>query len=210
MPQKPMKTFYCGICFNSLSRAVSYCTNPQRRHLLFSSLIMTPFRSRITRFLMAFTISRLCVTTSTVVPLALISSSSFMISAEFLGSRLPVGSSASRISGRVHQRPGQSYSLLFSSGKFLGPGPVFSCQILPGVSTSGTRFLITRLGFSIYSLGKRNILINISVLQKAEVLEYYANSPAVFRYFPSWQLVQRLIIDPDGSRCGGPVLSEAA
>ena len=53
----------------------------------------------ITRFCMALTISRLWVTTTTVVPLSLISSNSFMISQELLGSRLPVGSSAKSMDG---------------------------------------------------------------------------------------------------------------
>lgn len=61
---------------------------------------MTPFFIVTTRFLNAFTISLLWVTTRTVVPRSLISSRSFIISKEFFGSRLPVGSSARRILGR--------------------------------------------------------------------------------------------------------------
>ena len=67
----------------------------------FSSLIMEPSCIVTTRFFIAFTISLLCVTTRTVVPLSLICSRSFMISSEVFGSRFPVGSSARRISGRL-------------------------------------------------------------------------------------------------------------
>ena len=64
-----------------------------------SSLTITPCFIVITRSFISFTISWLCVTTSTVVPLSFASFKRLMISHEFVGSKFPVGSSANKIAG---------------------------------------------------------------------------------------------------------------
>ena len=57
--------------------------------------------SRMTRLRIASTVAKSCVAMTTVVPVRLIRSSSWTISRLMPGSRLPVGSSASRIGGRL-------------------------------------------------------------------------------------------------------------
>ena len=62
-------------------------------------------------------ISRSWVITTTVVPCAFSACSSARISAPVAVSRLPVGSSASRIAGRAHERAGDRHALALAAGE---------------------------------------------------------------------------------------------
>ena len=76
-----------------------------------------PWSSSMTRRRIASTMRWSCVAITTVVPVRLMRSSRRMIPTVVAGSRFPVGSSASRISGRFDERPRDRHPLLLTTGQ---------------------------------------------------------------------------------------------
>ena len=101
----------------------------------------------------------------------------------------------------VDQRPCQCNSLLFSTGKFIREGFVFDSKsnFLKYLRDTFTDY---SCGTVDYSLGKRYILIYISVFQKTEVLKYYAQLTAVFGYSSVFHSFQTFTAYDDLAGCG--------
>ena len=123
----------------------------------------------ITRFCMALTISRLWVTTTTVVPLSLISSSNFMISQELLGSQITGGLICQQYGRIVHQRSGQECNtLLLTAGELFGLGLIFACQ---SHSCQNRRNISADLtdGVSTIRCANATFSPDIAVIQQSEI-----------------------------------------
>ena len=119
---------------------------------------------------MRSTTAWLCVATTTVVPLRLIRCSSAVISLVFAGSRLPVGSSQSRIFGIVHERARNRGSLLLAARELAG---VHAALMGETDEIEHSRYLahhVARVGARDLHC-KSNVLPNGLVGEQFEILE---------------------------------------
>lgn len=148
----------------------------------------------MTRSFISFTISWLCVTTSTVVPRSFASFSRLMISHEFVGSRFPVGSSASRMAG--------SFTIALAIATRCCSPPessfwewlILLCKSYQWIDA--WHLLLDYTGRCLsHTQCECNILINITILQKTEILEHNSKSSSVFSNVSVFHTVQILAVD---------------
>ena len=128
------------------------------------------------------------VAITTVVPVRLIRSSSFMMPTEVVGSRLPVGSSAMRIIGRFTNARATWRPLLLAAGELVGRRSPFALQAHE-LQRLRDQLRDLRPRPADHLLGERDVLGSRSCWEQPEVLEDGADLAPQPRTF---QLASRL------------------
>src|SRR5699024_10757194 len=120
-----------------------------------------------------------------------------MISHEFVGSRFPVGSSASSMAGSFTSALAMTTRCCSPPESSFGKD-LYICASPTRESAAGTFFLMILVGVSV-TQGKSDIFIDISVFQKTEVLKDNAYPSSVFCNITVFHPVQVLSVHDDRS-----------
>src|ERR1700761_3969499 len=164
----------------------------------FWSRTTLPYSSSITRFRIESTIAASCVAITTVVPVLLIRSRTFMMPIEVAGSMFPVGSSASRIIGRLTNARAIAPRCCSPAGELVGHAVVLAFKAHE-VEDLGHHPLDEAPRLADHLEREPDVLLDGLVRQQPEILENAADLAAKGRDLPVRELRQVVASDEDAA-----------